>query len=72
MEYPDGKIFEGEWKNGKQNGPGKVITADGRTGEGIWENGKRIKDHIDNDNNHIEWEMQIAVFFCWYYHSFSS
>jgi len=54
MEYPDGKIFEGEWKNGKQNGPGKVITADGRTGEGIWENGKRIKDHIDNDNNHIE------------------
>jgi len=32
MEYPDYKVFEGEWKNGKQNGPGKITTPDGRTG----------------------------------------
>lgn len=29
-KFHDGKIYEGEWKNGKQHGKGKIIFTNGR------------------------------------------
>ena len=34
MTYPDGRCFEGEWKDDKMNGKGKMTYPDGRCFEG--------------------------------------
>ena len=40
---PDGKKYDGGWKDGKQHGQGKYTNSKGVEREGIWENGKRTK-----------------------------
>ena len=40
---PDGRKYEGEWKNGKQHGNGKATNSKGESREYKWAEGKRIK-----------------------------
>ena len=37
---PDGRMYVGEWKDGKQNGQGTYISPDGRMYVGEWKDGK--------------------------------
>ena len=40
---PDGRIYDGEWFNGKQHGIGAYTTAKGIKKVAEWAEGKRIK-----------------------------
>ena len=40
--FRDGRVYEGEWKDGKQHGRG-LFRKKNITREGIWEDGERIK-----------------------------
>jgi hypothetical protein len=40
MTYPNGSIYEGEFKEGKPHGHGKVTSTDGRAFEGEYQDGK--------------------------------
>ena len=40
-EYNDGRIYYGEWKNGKHHGTGKLIHPDNSIYYGEWKNGNR-------------------------------
>ena len=40
MTYATGTVYEGEWKNGKFDGDGKLTYADGTVCEGHWEKGQ--------------------------------
>ncbi|MCB0369947.1 MAG: hypothetical protein KDD45_11055 [Bdellovibrionales bacterium] len=40
--FRDGRVYEGEWKNGKQHGRG-VFRKKNMAREGIWEDGERVK-----------------------------
>ena len=40
MKWPDGKIYEGNFKNDLKNGFGKLTTVEGKVYEGNWLNGK--------------------------------
>ena len=40
--WPDGRKYDGEWKNGKQHGVGVYTSASGKTKKGQWSEGKRI------------------------------
>ena len=47
MTSRDGDVYEGEWKDGKKHGKGKLITKDGKCflvkfEEGAWIGGVRI------------------------------
>ena len=43
-EKNDGRIYDGNWKNGKQDGEGKFFNPKkNEWKKGIWEDGKRIK-----------------------------
>lgn len=39
---PDGRKYDGQWLNGKQDGVGNYTTASGKTKQGSWKEGKRI------------------------------
>jgi hypothetical protein len=39
---PDGRKYDGEWKNGKQHGIGVYQSASGKTKKGEWADGKRV------------------------------
>ena len=41
MTMPDGAVFEGTWKDGLLNGPGKAAYADGSVYEGGFVDGRR-------------------------------
>jgi hypothetical protein len=43
FEWPDGRKYRGEWKNGKQHGRGFYTGTDGIEKEGEWANGKKIR-----------------------------
>jgi hypothetical protein len=50
--WHDGRMYKGNWKNGKMQGEGQLIGVDGKVVNSIWENGKRIKDeNSKNDPN---------------------
>ena len=36
--YPDGRIYVGEFKNGKRNGEGTLTRPEGKVQSGRWEN----------------------------------
>lgn len=40
-KYPNGDVYEGEWKSGQPEGRGKMFYANGDIYEGNWVNGKR-------------------------------
>ena len=42
MNYVDGNIYKGEWKNDKINGQGKYTFASGQIYDGEWVYGKKI------------------------------
>ena len=39
---PDGRKYDGQWLNGKQDGVGTYTTSSGKTKQGQWKEGKRI------------------------------
>jgi len=41
--WEDGRKFDGEWKNGKQHGPGLYTNIKFESRKGIWKNGKLLK-----------------------------
>jgi len=50
--WPDGRVYEGHWRNNTTHGTGKFTMADDSVEEkfhkkevkhGLWENGKRVK-----------------------------
>ena len=42
--WKDGRIYDGQWKDGKQHGKGLFIKHEGQLAKvGIWENGKNIE-----------------------------
>lgn len=43
MKYPDGKIYEGGWKNGKFHGEGVYTNTEGVQKRGEWRNGIKQK-----------------------------
>jgi hypothetical protein len=40
--YPDGRIYVGEFKNGKRNGEGTLTRPEGKVQKGYWENSKLV------------------------------
>lgn len=40
---PDGRKYEGEWRNGKQHGKGRFTNLKGVVEEATWLEGKRVK-----------------------------
>lgn len=40
MTWPDGRQYDGEWKNGKMEGAGKMAYKSGKVEEGTWSEGK--------------------------------
>ena len=45
---PDGKVYEGEWFNGRQHGVGVFTDAKGHTHNAEWRDGRRIRT-LDED-----------------------
>ena len=43
FKWPTGRIYEGEWLEGKQHGSGKTCDKNGIIKFGLWQYGKRIK-----------------------------
>jgi hypothetical protein len=41
--WPDDKRYEGQWRNGKQHGEGKIVNSKGKSRRGIWEDGNRLQ-----------------------------
>ena len=39
--WPDGRIYKGEWKHGRQHGKGQYICLNGQVKYGEWCNGQR-------------------------------
>ena len=49
FRWKDGRVYEGEWLDGKQHGRGTFIKIDGTRKVGIWENGRNIQ-WLDDTN----------------------
>jgi len=47
--WPDGRKYEGGWRNGKQHGIGTYTSASGKTKQGEWQEGKRLHWLSSND-----------------------
>ncbi|HMR91746.1 MAG TPA: hypothetical protein PKC69_05515 [Chitinophagaceae bacterium] len=70
LEYPDGRVYEGNWKEGSQDGKGKETTPGGdvyigefkngiRSGYGkyTWKSGKAYEGDMANNNLHGKGKM---------------
>ena len=42
LDRPDGRKYEGEWKNGKQHGVGVYTSSSGKSKKGEWSEGIRL------------------------------
>ena len=43
MEYPNGDVYVGQWKEGNRHGQGKMVYANGNIYEGLFEDGKEAE-----------------------------
>ena len=50
LEWPDGRVYQGPWKNGKQHGRGKFKNRKGDVKMGEWYEGKRVWWYDENGN----------------------
>ena len=41
--WPDGRKYDGNWKNGKQHGVGIIHSSHGEVKKGEWADGKRVR-----------------------------
>ena len=41
--WPDGRVYKGDWKCGKQHGIGLYINAKGIERKAEWKEGKKVK-----------------------------
>ena len=39
----DGRVFDGQWRNGLQHGKGQYTNAQGKVRKGVWEDGRRLR-----------------------------
>ena len=44
MFRPDGRKFEGQFRQGQQHGEGTYVNAKGVVKSGTWKEGKRVKE----------------------------
>jgi hypothetical protein len=49
MKWRDGRIYEGQFKNGKKHGYGEYSWPNQKVYKGSWENGKWIKGVLVNN-----------------------
>ena len=42
FDWPDGRRYEGKWRNGKQDGIGMYINSEGIKKYGRWDEGRRV------------------------------
>lgn len=49
--WPDGKIFEGTWVNGKREGQGMITFTNGESKVGEWKNDQRIR-WVENEKKY--------------------
>ena len=47
--WPDGRKYDGHWKNGKQHGKGVYHSSKGEIKMGEWAEGKRLNWMDDNN-----------------------
>ena len=47
--FPDGSIYEGEFKNGYQHGEGILTLTDGTSVKGLWKDGENISNEYSID-----------------------
>jgi len=55
--WPDGKIYDGGWVDGKQHGKARFTNTQGKSKTGMWENGERkewLKSDKSANNSAIE------------------
>ena len=45
--WRDGRVYDGQWRDGKQHGRGVFIKNEGTRRVGIWENGRNV-EWLDN------------------------
>jgi hypothetical protein len=50
FSWPDGKIYKGQWRDGKQHGEG-VLKHKGVERKGLWDNGKRLRWDDEKQQN---------------------
>ena len=48
--WPNGRVYKGQWSEGKQCGEGIIVDENGKTRKGEWANGKRVQ-WIDNEES---------------------
>jgi hypothetical protein len=42
FRWPNGRTYNGEWKNGKMDGEGIYTSETGKVKKGIWKEGKKV------------------------------
>jgi len=47
--WGNGRLYSGNWKNGKQHGLGIAKNSEGTVKRGLWEDGKHLKWFNDSD-----------------------
>lgn len=53
LVWPNGRKFEGSWKQGRQHGEGKFTLNNGKAKQGIWNEGVRLR-WIDTEEHDRE------------------
>ena len=43
FQWPNGRCYSGQWKQGKMDGEGTYTSEKGRVRVGVWKDGKREK-----------------------------
>jgi hypothetical protein len=46
MNWPDGTVYEGEWKRGVQTGLGRLKMPDGTFKQGVFKDNIIVEEHI--------------------------
>jgi hypothetical protein len=59
--WPDGRRYDGSWKNGKQDGEGQYTSEDGITITGLWKDGIQIKPYASNQAENPKEEENSSV-----------
>ena len=47
--FPDGSVYEGEFKDGYQHGEGALTLTDGTSVRGLWKDGENVSNEYSID-----------------------
>ena len=59
FEWPDGRIYDGEYKNDKKEGHGVFTWPDGRQYDGNWKNGRQDGEGKFYNPKNKQWKKGI-------------